>query len=108
MLVASLVKETVTPGMTPLASRTNLLTPPVNCCAPATPAPANKRTRHTSVQARRLLLIDSSTGSDLCWAFISLFGRKGYRKDRKTAATREPDAYRPAIFRASSVSGRSG
>src|SRR6478672_10011078 len=57
MFVASLTSVTVTPGMTPLASRTAPRTPPVNCC-PNTGAPTAKTaTDQSRIQTRLLSMI---------------------------------------------------
>ena len=56
MFVASFVSETVTPGMTPLGSRTSPRTPPVNCCALTDAAAAARSTALRRTPARRLIV----------------------------------------------------
>src|SRR5438105_2505503 len=56
MFVASFVSVTVTPGMTPLGSRTSPRTPPVNCCALTDAAAAARSTALRRTPARRLIV----------------------------------------------------
>src|SRR5262245_648910 len=54
MLVASLVSVTVTPGITPLASRTMPRTPPVNCWASAGTSAARRIAAETRTRTKPL------------------------------------------------------